>query len=196
MRNCADTVSLPLEHCPPAKRSLTISRSFGRQVESLAELREAVAHFTTRAAEKLRRHHLVASALTVFVSTNRFAKDAPQYANAATVELACPTDATPELLARALAGVEHIYRPDFLYKKAGVMLSALAPASPLTVRLYDDDKWLRMRRLMNAVDALNARYGSDTIKFAVSGLKRRWLTNFEMRSHRYTTDWSELLTIA
>ncbi|MDQ1610304.1 MAG: polymerase [Pyrinomonadaceae bacterium] len=187
---------LPLELAPPAKRSVTVSRSFGRPVESLAELREAVAFYTTRAAEKLRRHKLAAGAITVFVSTNRFDKNSPQYANSATVEAAFPTDATRELLAVTLEKAELLYRRGYKFKKAGVMLSGLVPASPMTVRMCDDERWLKARQVARAVDAINARHGRDTIRFAVTDLGRRWATKFEKRSSRYTTDWNELLTIA
>jgi DNA polymerase V len=50
---------LPLETCPPLKKSLTCSRSFGKSTSALSDLREAVAYFTTRVAEKLRRGRLL-----------------------------------------------------------------------------------------------------------------------------------------
>ncbi|HEV2761697.1 MAG TPA: Y-family DNA polymerase, partial [Pyrinomonadaceae bacterium] len=110
---------LPLEVCPPARKSLTVSRSFGRAVETLEELREAVGSFASRAAEKLLKAGLVAGALTVLVATNRFSKE-DFYADSATVELAFPTDATAELLAYAYACCARLYRPGLKFKKAGV----------------------------------------------------------------------------
>src|SRR5205823_6328531 len=118
---------LALEQCPPPKKSLTCSRSFGVAVESLAELREAVALYMTRAAERLRKHGLAAKVVTVFINTDRF-KHEPQYANAITYELAYATDATGELVEWALRGLAEVYRPGYRYKKAGVMLNQLTPA--------------------------------------------------------------------
>src|SRR5262249_41068261 len=60
---------LPLELCPPPKQSLMVSRSFGRPITALAEMREAVATYTIRAAEKLRRAQRAAGVLTVFLTT-------------------------------------------------------------------------------------------------------------------------------
>ncbi len=88
---------LPLEECPRAKRSVTCSRSFGELTGSLEELRDAVAFYTGRAAERLRRGRLAASVVTVFINTSRLGAG-PQYASAATLELASPTDATDEPL--------------------------------------------------------------------------------------------------
>lgn len=84
---------IPLEKCPQGRKSLTCSRSFGVLVESLAELREAVAVYMTKAAERLRRSRLAAGVVTVFINTSRFGTD-PQYSNSATFELAYSTDST------------------------------------------------------------------------------------------------------
>jgi DNA polymerase V len=187
---------LPLESCPPAKKSLTCSRSFGQLVESLTGLRAAVATFTIRVAERLRKHQLAAGAITVFVATNRFSKTEPYYTNSMTVEMSYPTDTTLELLERSLSCADKLYRDGCRFKSAGVILSALIPASPMTIRMQDDEKWVKRRRLMQAVDAINRRMGRNTVRFAVEELKQQWKTKFEKRSPRYTTNWNELLTVA
>lgn len=195
---------LPLEACPPARRSLTCSRSFGRVVESLPDLWEAVATFTARVAERLRKQGLAARAITVFAATSRFSKDAPYYSNSATIEMAYPTDTTPELRERARACVEKIFRPRCKFKSAGVLLSGLVPASPLTIRMQDDERWVRSRSLMKAIDEINKRMGHRTVEFGAAGLKYRskitndepaWQTRFERRSPRFTTNWDEILKI-
>ena len=185
---------LALEQCPPPKKSLTCSRSFGVAVESLAELREAVALYMTRAAERLRRHGLAAKVVTVFINTNRF-KQEPQYANAITYELAYSTDATGELVEWALKGLAEIYRPGYRYKKAGVMLNQLTPASQLSLRLYGQGDFERARRVMMAVDQINRRHGRDTIRLGVAKLGR-WQTKALRRSRRYTTCLNEVLRVA
>ncbi|MBA3805265.1 MAG: Y-family DNA polymerase [Acidobacteria bacterium] len=189
------TSCLPLESCPPPKKSMTCSRSFGQLVERLSDLRESVASFTIKIAERLRRNGLAAGALTVFVATNRFAKDAPYYTNAVTIEMAYPTDSTPEMLERAMRCAEKLYREGYKFKSAGVMLNALVPASPLTVRMYDDEKWQKTRRVMQAVDHINNRMGRDAVGFGLAGCKQKWRTKFERRSQRFTTNWDELLAV-
>jgi DNA polymerase V len=54
---------LDLEREIPDRKSIMASRSFGRPVITLAELREAVAAYTARATEKLRRQHLATTSL-------------------------------------------------------------------------------------------------------------------------------------
>src|SRR3989442_2217991 len=127
---------LPLELCPPPKQSLMVSRSFGRPITTLTEMREAVATYTTRAAEKLRRHHVAAGVLTVFLMTNRFA-DEPQYANSVTIPLPVATQDTAELIGYALRGIEQLFRGGYRYQKAGVILTALVPAHRVQAHLFD-----------------------------------------------------------
>lgn len=186
---------LPLERCPQGRKSVTCSRSFGVLVESVEELREAVAVYMTKAAERLRRSKLAAGVVTVFINTSRFSAD-PQYSNSATFELANSTDSTEELLGWALKGLEQIYRRGYRYKKAGVMLNRLTPAEQLPMRLFGDDRFERSRRVMKAMDALNARYGSGTIRFAAACPGGRWGMKFLRRSRRYTTCLNEVLRVA
>ncbi len=182
---------LPLEQCPPTKQGITCSRSFGKPVTTLAEMREAVAAYTARAAEKLRGEQLAASTLTVFLTTNPFT-DEPQYSNSLTCRLPVATDATLELLRTALHGLETLYRDGYRYKKAGVMLLELVPVSQVQANLFDQADRDRATRLMRAVDRLNAHDGTDTVRFGAVGLTQRWRARFTNRSQAYTTNWQEL----
>jgi DNA polymerase V len=71
---------IEMEDAPPSRKSIMASRSFGQALHTRQEMEEAVATYTARAAEKLRRQQLAASRLVVFVMTNRFR---PQDANIA-----------------------------------------------------------------------------------------------------------------
>jgi DNA polymerase V len=174
---------------------VTCSRSFGALVESQEELREVLAVYMTKAAERLRRSRLAAGVVTVFITTSRFCTG-PRYSNSATFELAYSTDSTEELLGWAVRGLEHIYRPGYRYKKAGVMLNKLSPAEQLSMRLFGDDRFDRSRRAMKAVDEINARHGQGTIHFGAARPGARWETKFLRRSRRYTTCLNEVLHIA
>lgn len=185
---------LPLKPSLPRKKCITCSRSFGMLVERLDELREAVACYTSRAAERLRQGRLAAKVITVFINMNPFSPE-PQYSNSVTYEMAYASDTTSELLKWALEGVEEIYRAGYRYKKAGVMLGHLVPAEQLSLRLFEDDKFERSRRLMISMDQVNRRCGRDALRFAIAQPDRRWKTKFLQRSPRYTTCLKEVLTI-
>ncbi|MGC4055842.1 MAG: Y-family DNA polymerase [Paludibaculum sp.] len=91
----------PLEEAPPAKQSITCSRSFAGQVTELDELRAAVATFVERAGEKVRAGRLCASAMTTFVERNRFDPSAPRCDGAFTVNFPVPTNLNREFMAAA-----------------------------------------------------------------------------------------------
>jgi DNA polymerase V len=178
-----------LELNPPPKKSITVSRSFSRAIATLAELREAVATYTSRAAEKLRVHELTADAIQVFALTSRFKEN--YYSNSATLTFTHSSDNTAEILHYALLGCDRIFRPDQQFKKAGVILLGLRPKSQRQLSLWEPDE-PRSDALMQTFDAINAKFGRGTIQLAAAGLKKTWAMKGEMRSPRYTTCWEEI----
>jgi DNA polymerase V len=194
VRELRGMTCLPLELCPSPRKSLTVSRSFGSPIASLTELREAVATYLTRAAEKLRRERMAAGVLSVFVMTNRFS-DEPQYANTAVVTLPVATNDTQELLWYALQATERLYREGYQFKKAGVYLTELVSANRVQAHLFDARDRARASRLMQALDYVNAQMGAHTLRFAAAGLKPRWQMRCARRSPRYTTRWEELVHV-
>lgn len=183
---------LALEEVAPAKQQIVASRSFGRPVLALGELKEAVAFHVTRAAVRLRRQRSEAGGLQVFVGTNPFNPSDPPYHGHCTVELICPTADTRVLIGQALRGLEAIYRPGYGYKKAGVMLLSLSPADRRQGALFDPPDTERSRQLMATVDAINARLGRGTVRFGTEGFRHGWAMRQAHRSPAYTTRWSEL----
>jgi len=157
-------------------------------------MREAVATYMTRAAEKLRRHHVAAGVLTVFLMTSRFT-DEPQYSNSVTIPLPVATQDTAELIGYALQGVEQIFREGFRYQKAGVILTALVPAHQIQAHLFDQHDRERSQKLMAAIDAINREWGSGTIRYGAVGLRPAWIMRCTRRSPRYTTRWEELAVV-
>ena len=183
---------IELDEVPAAKKSIVNSRSFGKQVSELAELREAVSNYITRAAEKLRKQKSVAGYLMVFLSTNRF-KEGPQYNNSLSTTLFPPTAYTPELIRIALQLLDELYLPGFEYKKAGVMFADIVsendvPLSFMEVNYLDDKR----KQLMDTIDKLNRKFGQDTLFYASSGLQKDWQMRRAKLSPAYTTRWPDL----
>jgi len=185
------TPCIPLEITPPNKKLITVSRSFGAATSSLDELRAAIAFYTARAAEKLRRQRLAAGTITAFIETDRF-KAVPQYAKAMTLDVAPKSDNTWELRELALSGLARIYKTGYDYRRAGITLGALELADLVAKRLWEDEWYERQRRLMAAVDRLNGKYGRDTVRCGLFHTEGLWRTRFAKRSPRYTTRWEEV----
>src|SRR5499426_3258289 len=188
------TPCIPLEVTPPNKKLITVSRSFGAATSSLGELRAAIAFYTARAAEKLRRQRLAAGSLTVFIETDQF-RPVAQYSSSVTLNVAPKSDNTWELRELAFNGLARIYKSGYDYRRAGVTLGALELADLVAKRLWADEWYERQRRLMAAVDHLNAKYGRDTVRCGIFPTDGAWRTRFAKRSPRYTTRWPEICQV-
>jgi len=181
---------------PPAKKGITVSRMFGRKVETIEELKEAVASYASRASEKLREEGLAAGAVTVFVMTSRFVDVRKRYFNSHTVSFPTATNYTPALIDCAVRSVERLYRKGFLFNKAGIILDELVPEGNVQGNLFDEVDRQKTRRLMRAVDGVNTRFPCGPLRWAAEGISQPWRTKFVRCSKRYTTRWDELVEVA
>jgi DNA polymerase V len=186
---------LPLEEIMPDRKSIMCSRSFGRPIDTRTEMEEAVSTYAARAAEKMRRQHLAASGLMVFLETNSFKPTEPQYHASQTVTLPVASADTAKIISAALAGLNVVWRKGYRYKKAGVMLLDLRPAASAQVGLFDRPDDARSITRMRVLDKLNAQYGRDTLNFGATGRRRAWKMQREFLSPCYTTNWNDLLRV-
>ncbi|MCK4606691.1 MAG: Y-family DNA polymerase [candidate division Zixibacteria bacterium] len=187
---------LSLETCPPPRKGIMSSRSFGRKVESPEELKEAVTAYVTKAAVKLREQNLAAQVLTVFLTTNPYSRDDGQYSNSIVLHLPTAINNTVELIRYAVQGIERIFKKGFRYKKAGVMLDELIPAGQIQTTLFDRGNAGRNKKLTEVIDMVNDIMGSGTLKYAAQGSAQPWSGKCKNLSPRYTTNWKELLTVS
>lgn len=190
VRELQGTPCIDLDHTPAAKKEIACTRSFGRAVTSIGPLKEAVTEFASRASEKLRKQHSLASQVLVFIRTSPFRPDA-QYSRSMIVPMRRPTADTALIVQGALNGLEAIYRDGFKYAKAGVMVLDLQSDSVQQQELdLEDDIGSDKTRLMSALDIINHRYGKGTMKIASAGLdgnRRVWSMKQERRTPGYTT---------
>ncbi len=149
--------------------------------------------YMSSAAEKLRRENAVCEAIQVFVQTNPFREQDPQYSNSITVPLPNASSDTRLLVRVALFGLKRIYRPGFAYKKTGVMLIGIVPASMRQLSLLPQhgagDK---SQRLMDAMDKLNQTYGRNTVSVFSNGARKSWAMRRQNMSPNYTTSWRDV----
>jgi len=195
VRELQGMTCIDLEHTPAAKQEIACTRSFGHPVTALSDLGEAVTEFASRAAIKLRKQGSLAGQLMVFIRTSPFRKEA-QYSRSAIMPLRRPSADTGVLVAAALVGLKGIYRPDFNYAKAGVMLLDLRSDMVQQGELdLQDDAVQDRGRLMTALDDINLRYGRGTVLMASAGLageRRVWSMRQERRTPGYTTCWADV----
>lgn len=185
---------LPWEDVPQPKKQIMCSRSFGASVRSLSDLEEAVTHFASSAAVKLRKGRQCAGSLMVFVRTNPFRKDSPQYSNGATVRMVVPTQDTRVIVLQAVSAVRELYREGFDYAKAGVMLSDTVSDTQFQGDLFVShtaSEGDRSTKLMSVVDDIN-RMSRAKIGMAREMGEGSYAMRREHLSPAYTTDWAQI----
>ncbi len=184
---------LGLEDLIEPKQQIIASRSFGALVYELSELSQALALHVDRAACKLRGQEYIASALYVFIQTNRFRVTDPQYNPGTVVPLTNASDDTCSLTQAALQGLKRIYKRGYAYKKCGVVLMGLTPKKTRQITLFESPAALnKSTRLMGAMDAVNQVFGRGTLATAAASATGGWAMRSEHCSARFTTRWDEL----
>jgi DNA polymerase V len=182
-----------------SKKMIATTRMFGHNVNNIADIKEAVATYTSKAAEKLRRQRSAANVISVFVVSREY-NPAGSYHHGQTntrhIVLPLATSATNELIKPAVKLVEQLFEKGKLYKKAGVLLSGLVPDENIQGNLFVEKKDNGKRMLMSMLDNVNFAMRDDIVKFATSGIKRDWKMRMELRSPRYTSRWWEIFEIS
>ena len=187
------TPCLDMETVAPNKQQILSSRSFGAYVYTLPELQEAVALYMSRAAEKLRRQGSLAGRVQVYIRTNPFKENAPQYQRGVNIPLTEATDDTLRLIRAAHWGLKRLYRSGYAYQKAGVALLDLRPRSHVQMDLFSTLP--NRHALMQVMDRINASFGRGTLRTAAEGIRPAWRMKRERMSPAYTTRWDQLAEV-
>jgi umuC protein len=189
------------------KKSICISRSFNDMITDLDGLRTHVSNFAARCAEKLRQQGTVASIVGVFLHTNAFREDLPQYWNFQEMRLITPTNSSIAIVKAANNVLQKLYRQDYRYKKAGVIVMGIAPNAPIQQDFFDitAEQIEKLRRLDAVVDHINKVNGTEFIvlgsqQYTSKGCKGKAysFTNaikHDFRSKNPTTRWKDIITL-
>lgn len=194
-RELQGVACIELQEVVPDKQQIISSRSFGSMVQDVHVLKDAMSTFVANACAKLRAQESHAALIHVFLHTNRFRKDLPQYMPCLAIPLPYPTN--DSLAVNKWAGflVEQMFKPEYQYKKAGIVLSEISPISHYQGDLLaPEPEATSSNKLMTAIDHLNKRFGRGAVKISTQGAHKGWQTKQERKSPCYTTNWQELPT--
>ena len=194
---------IPMEEMSK-KKSICTSRSFPGMITDLNDLRTHISNYAARCAEKLRKQQSVAQTVCVFVDTNHFREDLPQYWNMGEERLLTPSNNTQQIVQTATRCTERIFRQGYHYKRAGVIVMGVIPDTGIQTNFvdYDAERHEKMKKLDEALDKINREYGTETIVLAsqqytkkdgkgkadtfADAIKR------DFKSPCYTTRWSDI----
>ena len=200
------------EDCVPneemaKKKSICTSRSFNGMITDLDGLRTHVSNYAARCAEKLRQQGTVASIVGVFLNTNAFREDLPQYWNFQEMRLITPSSSTITIVKAANEVLQNLYRQGYHYKKAGVIVMGIGPNSPIQQDLFDTnaEQFEKMKRLDAVIDRINKVNGSETIVLGSQQYTQKDgkgkadvfanAIKHDFRSKNPTTRWSDIMIL-
>lgn len=200
------------EDCVPneemaKKKSICTSRSFNGMITDIQALRTHVSNYAARCAEKLRKQGSVASIVGVFINTNAFRDDLPQYWNFQEMRLITPTSSAIKIVKAANKLLKQLYRQGYHYKKAGVIVMGIGPNSPIQQDLFDDnaEQFEKMKRLDAVIDRINKVNGSETIVLGSQQYTNKDgkgkadvfanAIRHDFKSKNPTTRWSDIIVL-
>ncbi|MGN6491289.1 MAG: DUF4113 domain-containing protein [Agriterribacter sp.] len=198
VRELRGEASIEMKDPLKTKKMIASTRMFGSPVNDIVSIKEAIATYTSLAAQKLRRQYCAARTISIFIVPKEEDHSIDfQHGpvNSTYTTLAFATSVTNELIKPAVALVDRLYQSGRFYKKAGVMLSELVPDTSIQGNLFVPETKNKGRFLMDMMDNINFSMRNDMLKFAASGTDRNWKMRQEKRSPRYTTRWEEMYEV-
>ena len=183
---------LKLEEPEESRKSLMCGRSFGKPLKELEDIRPALTHFVQNAVTRLWKYKQATSAITVYLSTNRFRKNITQRSVSASVELEV-TNNLMQLNAAAQRALEQIFESGFEYHKVGVLLHDFISVKNIPATLFETESSIQAsQQLMGAVKKINQKFGRYTVASASVSGSSDWRARSKSRSPAFTTCWNEL----
>jgi DNA polymerase V len=182
---------IELSEVQEKRKSILYSRSFGRKVESLDELNEALSAYTSGAAVRLREQESRASAMEVYLYGKEL--HTVQKVHMTFPE---PLDYTPDLILWAKAGLQVLFQEGSAYRKVGVLLMGLVDKQAHQCDLFESAPFSPKKQQLNSlVDQINKTRGKQSLSYlaaGASGKESEWKMKREKTTSSYTTDWNAL----
>ena len=198
VRELNNEVCLPLEMTVNPRKSIVVSRSFAKDVTTLEELQTLVARYVVRLGEKLRKQQLKTKTIQVFLMINRFKINTQHQAKYTSkiIELSHATANDNELIKAANFAIKKLFKPNQLYKKAGIMALDIYPEQHTQLHLFRQHKFTdKSATLMKTVDQINQKMRQKMVHIAACGTTTAFQQNQKSLSPRYTTRWEDILVI-
>lgn len=186
---------IEMEDTAKAKKQICTSRSFGTRLTEFEDIFEAVSNYTASCAAKLRKQKSCAAGIMVFIMTNPFRENDPQYVNSRHYKLPVATNSTSELIEFSKLLLKEIYKKGYSYKKAGTIITEIIPENPVQGDLFDVKDRAKQKLLMNAVDKINDGAGTYKVRIASQGYGKKWKLKNEKLSPCYTTRIDDIIKI-
>lgn len=154
------------------QKSIMHSRTFAHMTSSKTVLLRELSNYASSATRKLREQGSLCQTVSIFLATNRHRTDLAQYNADDTLKLRTATDDSTQIIHAVTQLLEKIFRENYQYKQAGVILGNLQRNQGVQLDLFAPNQvneQAKQKRLMQAIDGINKRFGRNQIHFAVQG---------------------------
>lgn len=198
-RLCLELSGVPMyalgESSEDEQGSYTSTRSFAESTSDKLVLMSALGHHIAHVAEKLRKDECVAATLTIVARASRFGTFSHREGSMSVI-LTMPTNDTFVLTREVSKLLDRLFDPEIPYKKAGVVVGGIQPIAMKTSSLFESqDEEKKTSKINDITDVLNHKFGSGTIRQAVTLGGEKWRERKSLKSPEYTTQWSEIASI-
>jgi len=180
---------LPIEEIKSTKKEIQVSRSFGKPITKLEDLKQALAIYSIRASEKMRIQNLQTSSITVFARTSHYSNSI--YQKSAHKKLIEATSNTNIILKIVLELSKDIYHPEYKFAKAGVLMQNLTQSNYFQRSLgnYTSIEDLKKGEvLIKTIDSINRKFKTGAITWGITQRSLEWKMNKNLLSDTSTTD--------
>lgn len=192
---------IPLEEIAPERQQIVRTRSFAQTCADVDSLRAAVSVHMADAVRTLRLQKSAAATVGVLFHSDPFRANGPHHA---VFELGRLPHACADVLTltqKAVELVDRYYKSGTEYKKAGVVLTDLVPASDSLVRetLFDGEEIAALQRrehVQGVLDAMTRKFGKGVLNVASAKASDRWCMRRDLLSPCCTTRWEEILKVS
>ena len=154
------------------QKSIMYSRTFAHMTSNKTILMRELSNYASAATRRMREQGSLCQTVTLFLATNRHRADLPQYYADDTIRLSTATDDSAQVIQAVTVLLDRLYKESYQYKQAWVILGQLQDNKGVQLDLFAPnqvDETTKQKRLMQAIDGINKRFGSNQIHFAIQG---------------------------
>jgi DNA polymerase V len=179
---------------PKAKKNIAVTRSFEKDISDFNELKERVVTFASVCSEKLRKQNSCCNTVILYLRKDKFKANGERYSFYRMQTLPFSSNTSFSISQIAISMLKDLYQEGTAYKKAGIIVSEIVPSSQRQFKLFDEEN-PKYQKLMEVMDAVQAKMGERKLRLASQDLKRTWKMKQNHLSNRYTTNFNELLEV-
>lgn len=192
IRELNGVACLDLESITPDKKQIYCTRSFGTKATDKETLRKALVHYASRATEKMRQQHHLATVLHVFIKTSPHQPN--YYAASQVIQLPYPTDDSRLIASAVSTCLDRLFKQGHAYLKAGIGIIEMQAKTTHQFDFFETGQSAQTARLMNVMDKINQRHGKGSLFIAAQGSNpsRTWYMRQQFLSPQYTTQWADI----